>query len=83
MYNAIVNAVNTKILTNNDIAIVIPSGTSIQNVRTSFIGDMTRDGYHLSYGIGRYIASMTYVKALTGLSIDNSKTVPSDVDSQD
>lgn len=83
MYNAIVNAVNTKILTNNDIAIVIPSGTSIQNVRTSFIGDMTRDGYHLSYGIGRYIASMTYVKALTGLSIDNSKTVPSDVDSQE
>ena len=79
MYNAIVNAVNTKILTNTDISIVIPSGTSIQNVRTSFIGDMTRDGYHLSTGLGRYIASMTFVKALTGLSIDNSSTVPKDV----
>ena len=81
MYNAIVNAVNEKILTNDKIEIVIPSGTSIQNVRTSLIGDMTRDGYHLSYGIGRYIASMTFVKALTGLSIDNSVTTPDDVDS--
>ena len=81
MYNAIVNAVNTKILTNSKIEIVIPSGTSIQNARTSIVGDMTRDGYHLSYGIGRYIASMTFVKALTGLSIDNSVTLPNDVDS--
>jgi hypothetical protein len=81
MYNAIVNAVNTKILTIDNIEIVIPSGTAIQNVRTSFIGDtLTRDGYHLSYGIGRYIASMAYVKALTGLSIDNSMICPSDVD---
>ena len=79
MYNAIVDAVNTKILTNTDISIVIPSGTSVQNVRTSFIGDMTRDGFHLSTGLGRYIASMTFVKALTGRSIDNSKTVPKDV----
>ena len=81
MYNAIVDAVNTKILTNEKIEIVIPCGTSIQNVRTSLIGDMTRDGYHLSYGIGRYIASMTFVKALTGLSIDNSVTRPDDIDS--
>lgn len=80
MYNAIVNAVNTKILTIDNIEVVIPSGTAVQNVRTSFIGDTTRDGYHLSYGIGRYIASMTYVKALTGLSIDNSITAPDDVD---
>ena len=83
MYNAIVDAVNAKILTNNKIEIVIPSGTAIQNVRTSFIGDMTRDGYHLSYGLGRYIASLTYLKALTGLSIDNSFTRPNEIDSQE
>ena len=81
MYNAIVNAVNTKVLPIDNIEFVIPSGTAVQNVRTSFIGDTTRDGYHLSYGIGRYIASMTFVKALTGLSIDNSITRPEDVDS--
>ncbi|MBO4982974.1 MAG: DUF4886 domain-containing protein [Clostridia bacterium] len=81
MYNAIVNAVNTKILIYDKIDFVIPAGTSVQNIRTSFIGDVTRDGYHLSYGIGRYIAAMTLVKALTGLSIDNSITRPDDVDS--
>lgn len=81
MYNAIVNAVNTKILIYDKIDFVIPAGTAVQNIRTSFIGDVTRDGYHLSYGIGRYIAAMTLVKALTGLSIDNSVTTPDDVDS--
>ena len=79
MYNAIVNAVQTKILTNNKIEVVVPAGTAVQNVRTSFIEDTTRDGYHLSFGIGRYIASMTLVKALTGLSIDNSVTFPDGV----
>lgn len=82
MYNAIVGAVEEKILTNDKIEIVIPSSTSIQNVRTSFIGDtITRDGYHLSYGMGRYIASMTYVKALTGLSVENAITRPNEIDS--
>lgn len=80
MYNAIVDSVNTKILTNDKIEIVIPSGTSVQNLRTSYIGDVTRDGYHLDTGIGRYLASMTFVKALTGLSIDNSITRPNNVD---
>lgn len=81
MYNAIVNAVNTKILIYDKIEYVIPCGTAIQNLRTSVVGDTTRDGYHLSYGIGRYTAAMTLVKALTGLSIDNTATLPSDVNS--
>ena len=80
MYNAIVNAVQTKILTNDRIEIVIPAGTSIQNVRTSYVGDtLTRDGYHLSYDYGRYIASLTFVKALTGISIDGISYKPSGV----
>ena len=80
MYNAIVNAVNSKILTNDKIEIVIPSGTAVQNVRTSFIGDTTRDGYHLSLGIGRYIASVTFLRALTGLTVDNPMTRPNEID---
>ena len=81
MYNAIVNAVNSKILIYDKIEYVIPCGTTIQNLRTSVVGDTTRDGYHLSYGIGRYAAAMTFVKALTGVSIDNTATLPSDVSS--
>ena len=71
MYNAIINAVQTKVLAEKRIEIVIPAGTAIQNARTSYYGDnFTRDGYHLS-DFGRYIGSLTFVKALTGLSIDN------------
>lgn len=78
MYNAIVSAVQNKILTNDSIDLVIPAGTAIQNVRSSYIGDtLTRDGYHLSYNLGRYIAALTWFKAVTGLSIDDITYVPS------
>ena len=70
MYNAIVNAVQTKIVTNDKIEIIIPAGTAIQNARTSYIGDkFTRDGYHLN-DLGKYIGGLTFVKALTGVSIN-------------
>lgn len=84
MYNAIVDAVKTKILTNSDIEIVIPAGTAIQNARTSYIGDtLTRDGYHLSKDLGRFIAGVTFVHKLTGLSIDNLSYAPTGVDASE
>ena len=77
MYNSIVNAAKEKILTNDDFTGVIPSGTAIQNLRTSYLGDhLTRDGYHLSYDVGRYTAALTWAKLLTGESIDEVKYVP-------
>lgn len=77
MYNAIVAAVQSEILTNADIDFVIPAGTAIQNARTSYLGDtLTRDGYHLSYDIGRYIAGITWVEAITGLDATNLTYCP-------
>ena len=77
MYNAIVNAAKEKILTNDAFTGVLPSGTAIQNLRTSYLGDhLTRDGYHLSYDVGRYTAALTWAKLLTGESIDNVTYVP-------
>ncbi len=59
MYQAIADAVK-KAAKVNKIKIVIPSGTAIQNARTSFIGDhLNRDGYHLDVKIGRYTAACT------------------------
>ena len=67
MYNAILDAVNKKVLTKPEISSVIPSGTAVQNMRTSYVGDiLTRDGYHMSYDKGRLLTAMTYAKALTG-----------------
>jgi len=77
MYNAIVSTVTEKIALTNAFQVIIPTGTAIQNMRTSYVGDtLTRDGYHLSLNLGRYIASMTWVKVLTGASIDNISWVP-------
>ncbi len=78
MYNAIVNTVKDKILDREEISFVIPVGTAIQNVRTSYYGDrLSRDNLHLSYDIGRYIASMMWVKQISGVSIDGVTYIPS------
>lgn len=72
MYDMIIDTYEAKVSTNPRITGVIPSGTAIQNTRTSFIGDtLTRDGYHLSYDIGRYTAGLTWFKSITGLSLDD------------
>ena len=67
MYNAIVKTTQTEIPKHSQIKGVIPSGTAIQNVRTSTVGDtLTRDGYHLGEGLGRYIVGVTWFAVLTG-----------------
>ncbi len=81
MYNAIINAVKQEVLPLDDINLIIPTGTSIQNARTSFVGDnLTRDGYHLTYDFGRYIAGLTFINKLTGLDIDNVNYKPTSLD---
>ena len=78
MYNAILSTVAEKILIRDDIHAVIPSGTAIQNLRTSHLGDtLTRDGYHMSLGIGRYTAALTYLAAITGYDINEINATPS------
>ncbi len=69
MFKAIVNATNTAMTNQPEITIMIPAGTAIQNGRTSFLGDIfNRDGYHLSYGLGRYTAACTWLEVFTGKS---------------
>ncbi len=77
MYNAIVDAVRSCVLTVPDFTAVIPSGTAIQNARTSFAGDrLTRDGYHLNYNLGRYIAGLTWYAAITGAPLEGATYNP-------
>lgn len=84
MYESIVDAVSGKISTNKEFSAVIPSGTAIQNLRTSFFEDnLTRDGYHLSYNIGRVVAAATWAKTLTGKSIDEITFIPKNAEKKD
>ena len=80
MYDKIISAVKSKIASNSNFKMIIPSGTAIQNARTSLLKDnMCRDGYHLNKYIGRYIAGLTAVKKLTGLDISKVTWKPSHV----
>ncbi len=77
MYNMIINVVN-EVITPLNFDIMIPCMTSIQNARTSFLGDtLTRDGYHMDYYIGRYIVGLTWYAAITGCPVDNITYNPS------
>ncbi len=81
MYEAIVGAVDSQIKT-RDFGFIIPAGTAIQNARTSYLGDhLTRDGYHLNYNTGRYIAALTWAKELCGIDAEDITYSPnSEVD---
>lgn len=76
MYNAIINAVKSEILSDNSFVGVIPSGVAIQNLR-GYIGDnVTRDSFHLSESHGRYAAALTWAKKLCNIDIDSVDWMP-------
>ena len=60
-----------------ELKLLIPTGTAIQNGRTSYVGDrFCRDGYHLSFLLGRYTASLTWLEVITGQSAIGKKYTP-------
>jgi hypothetical protein len=67
MYDSIVNAVQTMIA-HTGIDIIVPSATAIQNIRATAVNnpplDLTRDGFHIDLGAGRYILACTWFQAL-------------------
>lgn len=80
MFEAIVEQVR-KITAQTCIDIVIPTGTSLQNLRTSSLNknngmDLTRDLYHMDYGISRYAAAATVFRMLltpcTGIGVEGN-----------
>jgi len=68
------------ILGNPLVDLLIPTGTAIENARTSQIGLLTRDCYHLSVDKGRYIAALTLIATITDLRIDDITWTPKGVD---
>ncbi len=80
MYRAICAAVQAHIVPDTRFERILPAGTAVQNARAGFAGDtLTRDGYHLSLGAGRYLAGLTWAAAL-GLDIGRAHTLPDGVD---
>ena len=78
MYNKIIQTVQEKICSNKNFDFVIPSGTAIQNARSSYVGDtFTNDGFHLE-NLGEFIAGMTFIQTLTNwdYSLMNLDLIP-------
>ena len=69
MYDSICAAVQFALKTHPEFSFVVPSGTAIQNARTTWLGDnMNRDGYHLDLKMGRYTAACVWLETLMGIS---------------
>lgn len=76
MYNSITNAVQQCVVSRGDFDFIIPAGTAIQNMRTSFVGDtLTKDGYHLG-DLGSYVVGYTWYSVLTGDPLNEIKFTP-------
>lgn len=76
MYHAIVNAFQ-QVRHKTGIKLIIPSGTAIQNGRSSAVGDQfCRDGYHLSLDLGRYTAACTWFEILFNKSVIGNDFAP-------
>lgn len=80
MYSDITKITKNVVLPLSDISVVSPTGTAVQNARTSSLESLTRDGYHLSLDVGRYIASLTFFSAITGEDIGKIQWAPAGVD---
>lgn len=79
MYQSIVHATK-KIKKSSAFAFVVPSGTAIQNARTSSIGDhYTRDGYHLQLDYGRFTAACTWYEIIFGQDVRDNSYKPAKV----
>jgi hypothetical protein len=60
--------------------LLIPTGTAIENARTSRIGLLTRDCYHLSVDKGRFIAALAFISTVTGKDAAQITWAPENVD---
>lgn len=81
MYDSICNAVQWAMAMHPELSFMVPSGTAIQNARTTYLGDnMNRDGYHLDLKMGRYTAACAWFETLTGISPVGFSYCPEGVD---
>lgn len=80
MNSAIDNCLHTLLDEFDEIERIIPSGTVVKSLRKSAINnypkDLTRDGFHMGHGAGRYALACTWYEALvkpyTGKSMMNN-----------
>ncbi len=79
MYTSLVELTRNVVGFTAGIDKISPTGIAIQTARKLGFTDITRDGFHLSYDFGRYIASLTFLNALTDVDITKVSWAPENV----
>ena len=70
MYDSIVSCVRYVMSSSAYPLLLVPCGEAVQLGRQTSLGDtFCRDGYHLKYSYGRYIASAVWFEILTGKNV--------------
>ena len=80
MYEILARITERVVVPTRGLDIISPVGTAIQNARSiGKLGCLCRDGFHLSYGEGRYIAALTFLGKLTQKNLDDVTFAPEGV----
>lgn len=82
MFSDIINCMRNEVPKAN-ITQIIPSGTAIRLMRYRKGDTLNRDGYHLSYTLGRYTVACTWCEMLTGRIVDGNVFRPSTIKQED
>lgn len=77
MYRACADCAKT-LKERSGLDVIIPTGTAIQNGRTTSLGDtFNRDWGHLEKSYGRFTAACTWFEAISGVDVRTNAYVPS------
>lgn len=79
MYEKLTELTKTLIAPSEKVDVVCPAGTAVQNARPYISKKLTRDNFHLSYDLGRYIAGLTFLKTLCNIDVDRVSWCPEGV----
>ena len=83
MYSAIVSTMQNVLPAVGGFTRIIPSGIAIQLARYRLGDVLNRDGFHLSYTLGRYTAACTWCEVLTGRIIDGNRYWPATISQEE
>ncbi len=77
MYENLTRVTESVVMPTKGLDVISPVGTAIQNARaTGQLGNLCRDGFHLSKVHGRYIAALTFLGTLTQENLDEVSFAP-------
>lgn len=77
MYDKIISVLHYDILATGSFGDVVPAGTAVQNLRTSFVGESVfSDSFHGYNKWGYYLTALTWARQLTGMTIVDLNSTP-------